>query len=74
MAGSPQNPPLHAGHVVRRVLLHRNIAIDPETGPARRRRHSWPHLTHSFLQECSVGVTVVSPTPDDPDGLTQGHR
>lgn len=31
MADSPQNPPLHASHVVRRVLLHRNIAIDPET-------------------------------------------
>ena len=31
MADSPQNPPLHAGHIVRRVLFHRNIAIDPET-------------------------------------------
>ncbi len=31
MADSPQDPPQHAGHVVRRVLLRRNIAIDPET-------------------------------------------
>ena len=31
MAGSPQETPRHAGHVVRRVLLRRNIAIDPET-------------------------------------------
>jgi len=31
MAGSPQDPPRYAGHVVRRVLLRRNIAIDPET-------------------------------------------
>ena len=31
MADSPQDPPRHAGHVVRRVLLRRNIAIDPET-------------------------------------------
>jgi hypothetical protein len=31
MAGRPQDPPRHAGHVVRRVLLRRNIAIDPET-------------------------------------------
>jgi hypothetical protein len=31
MADSPQDAPPHAGHVVRRVLLRRNIAIDPET-------------------------------------------
>jgi hypothetical protein len=31
MAGSPQDPSRHAGQVVRRVLLRRNIAIDPET-------------------------------------------
>ena len=31
MADSPQDPPRHAGHVVRRVLLRRNIAIDTET-------------------------------------------
>jgi hypothetical protein len=31
MAGSPQDPPRHAGHVVRRVLLRRNIAVDAET-------------------------------------------
>lgn len=31
MADSPQDPPRHAGQVVRRVLLRRNIAIDPET-------------------------------------------
>ena len=31
MADSPQDAPRHAGHVVRRVLLRRNIAIDPET-------------------------------------------
>jgi len=27
----PQDPSRHAGQVVRRVLLRRNIAIDPET-------------------------------------------
>ncbi len=34
MAGRPQDPPRHAGHaghVVRRVLLRRNIAVDAET-------------------------------------------
>ena len=31
MAGSPQDQSPHAGRVVRRVLLRRNIAIDPET-------------------------------------------
>jgi len=31
MADRPQDAPRHAGHVVRRVLLRRNIAIDPET-------------------------------------------
>ena len=31
MADSPQDAPRHAGQVVRRVLLRRNIAIDPET-------------------------------------------
>ena len=31
MADSLQDAPRHAGHVVRRVLLRRNIAIDPET-------------------------------------------
>jgi hypothetical protein len=31
MADSPQDTPRHAGQVVRRVLLRRNIAIDAET-------------------------------------------
>ena len=31
MADNQQDPPRHAGHVVRRVLLRRNIAIDTET-------------------------------------------
>jgi len=31
MAAAPQEPPRHAGQVVRRVLLRRNIAIDAET-------------------------------------------
>jgi len=31
MAADQQDPPRHAGHVVRRVLLRRNIAIDSET-------------------------------------------
>ena len=31
MAASPQDPPRHVGHVVRRVLLRRNIAVDAET-------------------------------------------
>ena len=31
MAADPQDPPRHAGQVVRRVLLRRNIAVDPET-------------------------------------------
>jgi len=31
MAAGPQDAPRHAGHVVRRMLLRRNIAIDAET-------------------------------------------
>ena len=31
MAADPRDAPRHAGQVVRRVLLRRNIAIDPET-------------------------------------------
>jgi hypothetical protein len=31
MADSPQDQSPHAGQIVRRVLLRRNIAIDPET-------------------------------------------
>ena len=31
MADSPQDAPRHVGHVVRRMLLRRNIAIDAET-------------------------------------------
>jgi hypothetical protein len=31
MVDSPQDPPRHVGHVVRRMLLRRNIAIDAET-------------------------------------------
>ena len=31
MAADPQNAPPHAGQVVRRVLLRRNIVIDAET-------------------------------------------
>ncbi|MGH3181145.1 MAG: hypothetical protein ACRDOE_04450 [Streptosporangiaceae bacterium] len=31
MAGGLQDAPRHAGRVVRRVLLRRNIAIDAET-------------------------------------------
>ena len=31
MAADPQDAPRHAGQVVRRALLRRNIAIDAET-------------------------------------------
>jgi hypothetical protein len=31
MDADPQDAPRHAGQVVRRVLLRRNIAVDPET-------------------------------------------
>jgi hypothetical protein len=31
MAADPQDTPRHAGQVVRRVLLRRNIVIDTET-------------------------------------------
>ena len=31
MAAEPQEVPQHAGQVVRRVLLRRNIAVDAET-------------------------------------------
>ena len=31
MAADPQDAPRHAGQVVRRVLLRRNIVIDAET-------------------------------------------
>ena len=34
MAADSQDVPRHAGQVVRRVLLRRNIAIDPETAQA----------------------------------------
>ena len=33
MAADSQDAPRHAGQVVRRVLLRRNIAIDAETAP-----------------------------------------
>jgi hypothetical protein len=31
MDADPQDAPRHAGHIVRRVLLRRNIAVDAET-------------------------------------------
>ena len=31
VAWQPQDAPRHTGQVVRRVLLRRNIAVDPET-------------------------------------------
>jgi hypothetical protein len=31
MDTDPQDPPRHAGQIVRRMLLRRNIAVDPET-------------------------------------------
>jgi hypothetical protein len=31
MDADPQDAPRHASQVVRRVLLRRNIAVDPET-------------------------------------------
>jgi len=31
MAADPQDAPRHAGQVVRRMLLRRNIAVHPET-------------------------------------------
>ncbi len=31
MAADPQDPARHAGRIVRRMLLRRNIAIDAET-------------------------------------------
>jgi hypothetical protein len=31
MANRPQDATRHAGHVVRRVLLRRNVAVDAET-------------------------------------------
>jgi len=34
MAADPPDAPRHAGQVVRRVLLRRNIAIDAETAQA----------------------------------------
>jgi hypothetical protein len=37
MAAGPQDAPRHAGQVVRRVLLRRNIAIEAETAARRRR-------------------------------------
>jgi len=37
MAAEPQDaPPPHAGQVVRRVLLRRNIAVDAETAQPRK--------------------------------------
>ena len=47
MADGLQDAPRHAGQVVRRVLLRRNIVIDPETAslsppPSRRRSKPVP--------------------------------
>ena len=55
MAAGPQDPPRHAGHVVRRVLLRRNIAIDPETAQLvaaavqGRVRANAPNVLNYFL-------------------------
>jgi hypothetical protein len=40
MATATQDASCHAAQVVRRVLLRRNIAIDPRDRPARRSRRS----------------------------------
>jgi hypothetical protein len=50
MADSPQDPPRHAGQVVRRVLLGRNITIDAET-LEEQRDGEWRYL--EFLQVTS---------------------
>jgi hypothetical protein len=47
MAADPQDAPRHAGQVVRRVLLRRNIAIDAETAQlvadvVQARGRDWP--------------------------------
>jgi len=49
----PQDPSRHAGQVVRRVLLRRNIAIDPETA----------QLVADAVQAALVSVSAVSVSP-----------
>ena len=42
MADRPPDAPRHAGHVVRRVLLRRSIAVDAET--AQLVAVDWPKM------------------------------
>ncbi len=73
MAADPQDAPRHAGQVVRRVLLRRNIAIDPETAllvaaavqaalqastPSRPPRRR-PRVPPSTASRCSDMVSSV---------------
>jgi len=56
MADRPQDPPRHAGQVVRRVLLRRNIAVDPETA----------QLVAAAVQAVLQGDTPSPPPRRDP--------
>ena len=75
MADGPQDAPRHAGQVVRRVLLRRNIAIDAETAqlvadavqaalqagapPAARRRRRVPPATASPCSDLTSATGLV---------------
>jgi hypothetical protein len=52
MAADPRDAPRHAGQVVRRVLLRRNIAIDAETA----------HLVAAAVQ-AALQADAPSPPP-----------
>ena len=56
MDADPQDTPRHAGQVVRRVLLRRNIAIDTETAQPSR-----PHSAPMRPPGRRVGVGVFPP-------------
>ena len=55
MAAGPQDAPRHAGQVVRRVLLRRNIAIDPETAQLVA------NAVQAALQPAALPATTPAP-------------
>ena len=68
MADSPQDPPRHAGQVVRRVLLRRNIAVDAETAQLVAdavRPHSAPVRPPGRRAAVSVFPPLTAPLCSD---------
>jgi hypothetical protein len=58
MAADPQDAPRHAGQVVRRVLLRRNIVIDAGDRAACRRRRAGGAPSRDALQAAAPGARV----------------